>query len=377
MTSDRQGGEAGRGRRPTLKTLARQLDLSVTTVSRALKDGPEVHPLTRVRVQAVAASQGYRPDQRAVNLRTGRTGVLAVLFWTPGGDDVGDNSVGALVDGVCRRLEGSAWAVMVQLIAAADEGPARVARIVQDRLADGIILSGTRPQDERVRYLLERHFPFVTFGRTELPTPHPWYDVDNEQAARQATLHLTARGHRRIALLDPPLELSFARQRLLGYRRALAAAGLGVDPALIHHGDLGAGTSRAATRRLCAMADAPTAIVCATGTVALGALAGLRDLGLTPGTDVELVSRDGARLADYLNPPLPTCFASLAETGWDLCDLLLRAIDGEPAPTLQRLVPTRLILPSDAAGTRAGGCAGAGAGEARPSERTGHGRAPS
>ena len=341
-------------RRPTLKTLARQLDLSVTTISRALKDGPEVHPATVARVKAAAADQGYRPDPRAVNLRTGRTGVVAVLFWTPGGDDVGDSSVAALVEGVCRRLEGSGCTAMVQLMSAAMEGPGRVARIVEDRLADGLILSGTRPDDERVRYLAECGFPFVTFGRTELPTPHPWYDIDNELAAFQATGHLTGRGHRRIALLDPPLELSFARQRLLGYRRAFEEAGLELDPSLIVHGGLGAAESRVATRRLQGLADAPTGMVCATGTVALGALAGLRDLALTPGVDVEVVSRDGARLADYLNPPLPTCFASLSDTGWELCDFLLRAIAGERPETLQRLVPTRLILPSGWAGVDKG-----------------------
>jgi LacI family transcriptional regulator len=335
-------------RPPTLKTLARQLGLSVTTVSRALKDGPEVRPETTARVKAAAAGLGYRPDQRAVNLRTGRTGVVAVLFWAPHvDDDVGDGSITSIVAGVCRRLEGAPYTPMVQLLLPGMEGLDRVRRIVEGRLADGMILSGTRPQDERVRYMLERRFPFVTFGRTELFTPHPWYDIDNELAARQATGHLAGLGHRRIALLDPPRELTFAQHRLLGYRRALAEAGLPYDPALVVNGGLGAAESRAATRRLCAARRPPTGIVCATGVVAAGVLAGLRDAGLAPGRDMAVVSRDGTRLADYLDPPLPTCFASLSDTGWHLCDLLLRAIGGAPPEELQRLVPTRLILPAE------------------------------
>ncbi len=346
-------------RRPTLKTLARQLDLSVTTVSRALKDGPEVRPETIARVKAAAAALAYRPDPRAVGLRTGRTGVVAVLFWEPHVDDVGDSSVAPIVEGVCRRLEGTSYTAMIQLLLPGMEGLDRVSRIVEGKLADGLILSGTTPQDERVRYMLERRFPFVTFGRTELFTPHPWYDIDNELAAWQATSHLAQEGRRRIALIDPPRHLTFAQHRLLGYRRALAEAGLRFDPALVVQGGLGAAESRAATRRLAGLRNPPTGIVCATGTVAMGVLAGLRDAGLAPGRDVAVVSRDGTRLADYLHPPLPTCFVSLSETGWQLCDFLLRAIDGGPPEELQQLVPTTLVLPGELAASEILATAGA------------------
>jgi LacI family transcriptional regulator len=103
----------------------------------------------------------------------------------------------------------------------------------------------------------------------------------------------------------------------------------------------------------------PTGIVCATGTVAMGVLAGLRDAGLTPGRDVAVVSRDGTRLADYLHPPLPTCFVSLSETGLQLCDFLLRAIDGGPPEELQQLVPTTLVLPGELAASEILATAGA------------------
>ena len=85
-----------------------------------------------------------------------------------------------------------------------------IRRIVEGRLADGIVLDTTQPQDPRVRYLLEHNFPFVTFGRTELVSEHPYVDADNEQAAFLATQYLIDRGHRRIALISPPLRLGDA-----------------------------------------------------------------------------------------------------------------------------------------------------------------------
>lgn len=333
-------------RRATLRTLARQLDLSVTTISRALKDGPEVRPDTILRVKAAAEAAGYKPDWRAVNLRTGRTGVIAVVFYSPFmRDDVGDASVTTIMVGICRRLEGLSLMPMIQLNPSDSDGVEQVRRIVGEKLADGVILSGTTPQDPRVSYMLQHRFPFVTFGRTELATQHPWYDHDNTLAAHQATSWVAAQGRRRIALIDPPAGLSFAQHRLAGYRAALTDASLPFDPALVVNLELGAALSRAATQRLLAADDPPDAIVCATGMVALGAMAAIRDRGLVPQRDVLIVSRDGALLSQYLDPPLPTCFASLSDAGWALCDFLLAAIDGVPPERLQRLEPTELILP--------------------------------
>ncbi|MFP4189100.1 MAG: LacI family DNA-binding transcriptional regulator [Halobacteriales archaeon] len=147
---DAVGRAAGRGgegamnphgpiRRPTLRTLARELGLSVTTVSRALKDGPEVRPETVARVKAAAEAAGYRPDWRASALRTGRSGVLAVLFYAPpASEDVGDASVATLMEGICRRLGGMAYMPMVRLHATAAEGFGHVRRIVEEKLADGV-----------------------------------------------------------------------------------------------------------------------------------------------------------------------------------------------------------------------------------------------
>ncbi len=348
MNAPTRGGATGRGSgKATLKRLADGLGLSVTTVSRALKDGPEVRPDTVARVKRAAEEAGYRPDWRAVNLRTGRTGALAVLFYAPRvrDDDAGDSSIASLLDGVGRRLDGLPYLPVVQLFGAPEEGLALVRRTVEDGLADGIIMSGTTPQDPRVRYLLERRFPFVTYGRTEMFTPHPWVDVDNERAAFEATALLLAGGARRVGVIGPPPGLSFAQLRLAGHRRALAEAGLPFDPALVEAGDLGAARGREAARRLCGRPDGADALVCATAVLAMGALTGLRDLGLEPGRDVPVVSRDGARLSEYLHPPLPTFFASLSEVGRTLCDFLLRSIGGEPPETLQKLLTARLIVP--------------------------------
>ena len=79
--------------------------------------------------------------------------------------------------------------------------------------ADGIIIDHTRPDDARVRYLIDSGVPFVTFGRTDMAERHAYFDIDNEHAAATATSQLAIAGHRRIALIDPPTHFLFSAQR--------------------------------------------------------------------------------------------------------------------------------------------------------------------
>lgn len=329
--------------RHTLKTLARHLNLSVTTVSRALKDGPEVRPDTVMRVKEAAAAFGYVPNLRGIKLRTGRTFSVSAMIAAPRADEVGDGCWHALMQGMLAGLADTPYSLLAVPVLPETDSLAMVRRMVEAELVDGLVVDLTQPQDERVKYLLERGVPFVTFGRTELFTPHAFVDIDNEDAAWQATRYLLARGHRRIALLDPPVDYLFTRQRLAGYRQALQAAGLEPDPALISHAALDAACSQAITLALLRQVDPPTGFVCVNEVVTLGVLAGLRDAGRQPGADVELVSRDGSCLCAYLTPPISSCFLSARAVGERLASFLLRRIEGAPVSELQTVLATTLI----------------------------------
>lgn len=329
--------------RPTLKSLAQGLGLSVSTVSKALKGAPDVSADTVTAVREAAQAAGYEPDLRGVKLRTGRTFQLYYQKAVAPMQDVPDGIVAAQIETIASSLAGTRYQLQIVPWNTATEDPLpAIRRIVQGRLADGIVLDTTQPQDPRVRYLLEHNVPFVTFGRTELLSEHPYVDADNEQAAFVATQHLIQRGHRRIALISPPLAYTYALQRRRGYWAALRHAGLPVDPTLLCEGVQDARVARAMARQLAGMADAPTGYVCANEVSTLGVMAGLRDAGRRPGTDVELVSRDGAYISNYLYPPPPTLFLDIRTVASTLCDFLLRRIQGEGAETLQRVLPCEL-----------------------------------
>ena len=329
--------------RPTLKSLAQGLGLSVSTVSKALKGAPDVGANTMELVRQAAQSAGYVPDLRGVKLRTGRTYLLYYQKAVAPMQDVPDAIVAAQIETIASCLADTPYQLQIVPWNTASEDPMpALRRIVQGRLADGIILDTTQPQDARVRYLLEHNVPFVTFGRTELVSEHRFVDADNEKAAFRATEYLMGRGHRRIALVSPPLIYTYALQRRRGYAAALQQGGLRMDPALLCEGVQDAKVARALAARLASMPDAPTAFVCANEVSTLGVLAGLRDAGRVPGTDVELVSRDGACISDYLYPPLPTLFLDIRTVASTLCEFLLRRIQGEAPQALQRVFPCEL-----------------------------------
>lgn len=329
--------------RPTLKSLAQGLGLSVSTVSKALKGASDVSARTIETVRKAAKVAGYEPDLHGVKLRTGRTFLLYFQKAVASMQDVPDAMVGAQIETIASCLVDTPYQLQIVPWNTNTEDPLpAIRRIVEGRLADGILLDMTQPQDPRVRYLLEHNFPFVTFGRTELVSEHPYVDADNEQAAFVATQYLIERGHQRIALISPPLAYTYALQRRRGYWAALQQAGLPADPALLCEGGQDARLARTMARQLVSAADAPTGFVCANEVTTLGVMAGLRDAGRTPGKDVELVSRDGAYISDYLFPPLPTLFLDVRTVASTLCDFLLRRIQGEAVETLQRVLPCEL-----------------------------------
>lgn len=342
-TDDRRRPARSSAGRPTLKTLATHLDLSVTTVSRALKDAPEVTAETIARVKEAAAEIGYVPNLRGIKLRTGRTFNICGLLAAPPAEAVGDAGSLAITQGLHDTLRATQYSLTTVPLVPGMDALAEMQRLAEAELADAFIFDLTRPQDERARYLLEQGIPFVSFGRTELFTPHAYFDIDNEDAAYQATALLLRRGHRRIGLVDPPLDFLYGRQRLTGYQRALAEAGVPLETDIVSHGVHDAPHSKAVAGAMLALPRPPTAFACANEVSTLGTIAALVEAGRTIGDGIDLVSRDGTRLVDFLPWPISSCFYSLTEVGRRLASAALALIDGADPADYQTVVRADVI----------------------------------
>lgn len=326
----------------TLKTIADELGVSVTTVTRALRDGHKISPKTIEKVREAAARLGYVRNLEGLKLRTGKTLVVMALLGHTNEEEIGDSGSVGLLSGLHTRFSGTEYSVRTIPITIGDSGLDSVIDVVRGRNADGLVLDHTEPRDERVQFLLDHDVPFVTFGRTSFERQHAYLDIDNEYAAWQGTNALIEQGHRRIALLDADPRFSFVRQRVDGYRRALAEHDIPFDESLISHIQMEADVARGKASELArAGADA---FVCVNELVFLGAQAGARMARPTEADPLGFSVRSGTNIGEYLGTPVHASYYSRVLAGWTLADLLLRRIQGTPIEDCQSVVRTELRL---------------------------------
>jgi len=315
------------GQRVTLRNLADKLGLSITTVSRALKDGPEVNAETVALVKAMASAAGYRPNLGGLNLRTGKAGAIGVVlpFERQGEMNI---VVASLVEGVVRHMKANGYRTILVPQLETDDPQQVVSDLVGEGAVDGIILTHTRPDDARVRYLLDWHMPVVTFGRTDLPIPHASLDLDHQSIGRRAALLLIDAGHPAPLLVAPASEFTYSRHFVDGWRSGFAERGLVVPDRHIHHTATTPDSGRGLARALLGLHPGATAAFVASEEAALGFVAGLALAGRAVGRDFALVTYGGTDLHDFLVPPISAFHFPNIEIGGRLAELLLQAMAG-------------------------------------------------
>lgn len=324
----------------TLKELARSLDLSITTVSRALAGYSDVSAKTRARVREAAAAHDYRPNALARRLQKGRSEAVAlVLPAEPGHFD--EPLFMEMIVAIGARLARADLDLIVMAARQGAEEEKAYRRLVEGRRADAAIVVRTRRRDSRIRYLMDHGFPFVAHGRTEEPGDYAFIDGDGEAAFRTATAMLVARGHREIALINAPEHFMFAHLRASGWRAALAEAGLAPGP--MRTAEASEENGYRLMRELIALEHRPDAVLCATDRIAIGALRAVADAGLRAGADISVVGHDNISAATYTDPPLTTLELPIHGTGERLVEILLALLGGATPRDFQEVWPVKLI----------------------------------
>ena len=338
----------------TLRDLSRHLGLSVTQVSRALNGHSDVKQETRERVIAAARALRYQPNLSARTLATGRSGMVGLVMQGKPTSPTEEYFVEMLTE--LSAFFSQRERQFVLHIAGVQEDIIDVYR----RLVDGggiagfVLLSPSR-RDPRVSFLEERKVPYVLHGRIDEGPDAPicpFYDIDNRALGDILTGHLIAHGHERIAFLNGPPDLTYSEWRRQGYERTLRAAGLPVDPALHHYGDMTEAFGMVTTLRLMSGPCPPTAIITGNTLIAKGAYQTITALGLRIGHDISVISHDDALPSIYpatFHPALTSTYSPLAHSWLPIAELLLNRLDGAPPKSLQILGETAFI-PRDSVG---------------------------
>ncbi len=333
--------------RPTLRHLADQLNLSPTTVSRALNGYPEVGRATRERVESAAQQMGYFPDRSAQRLAHGRADAYGLVV--PSGDrQLIDPIFAEFMGGVLDY--GAKAGIEVTLVPVPPAGELDAyRRAATERSVDGFIISGPRRGgDMRLDALQAAGVPFVVHGRTGSEAAFAWLDIDNRGAFQQAGQRLIDYGHRRIALLGGDLAQTFGQERYGGLLDALAANNLPRSCLMVCSGPMTEDMGYSFARQLLATdaTESPTAIVCSSIYIALGVLRAVRAQGLRVPQDVSLITHDDRASylrAEYFEPPLTATQSSLRAAGREVAAMLRQRVAGTPPDQLQQEWPVALV----------------------------------
>jgi LacI family transcriptional regulator len=327
-----------------LKELATTLGLSQTTVSRALNGYPEVNETTRQRVNEAAARLGYRPNASARRLATGRAGSFGIVYSTSQG--YGPHT-GEFLGGLGTRLANEEIDVMVSTVETFEDEMAVYRRAVASKKVDAIILHSPRPRDPRCMLLRELGIPFLLHGRTDIGAPIAWLDIDNAEAIERACTHLLDLGHRHVAFINGPKGLTFTEHREEGYRAAMTARGLPINPALMANGLFSDEIGFRLAQTMLERQPRPTAFLAGSMMTALGVFRAIRSAGLELGRDVSMIAHDDVfpyLNADTMVPSVSTTRSSIRAAGTRVADLALQMLAGKPAETIHELWPVELVL---------------------------------
>ncbi len=326
-------------RRVGLRHLAEELGLDVSTVSRALRGDARVRGETALAVRRLASELGYRPNAAARALKGGLTHRVAVLL-SPPQQRFASPIFLELLATLERRLRGTGRTLTVIAAHTREEEPGIVRDIVEDRLADAVVLGRTRVADPRVRFLLDRGFPFVTFGRTDWPEAHPWVEIDYGRAGEIAVEALAGAGDGALHVLAAPEGLRFADNYAEGARGAARA--LGLPPPRLHRGEMTEAVGEALAEGILGEGGRPR-LACIQDSFAFGAFRAAAALGLRVGEDAALCGGQNFPGSEHTAPPLSTFSTQDQEVAELLSEVMLRRLDG-PGPWEGHVVQPRPLL---------------------------------
>lgn len=329
----------------TLKDVAERAGVDVSTASRALN--PEkssiVAPATRLKVMEAAQVLGYRTNLQASALRRGRTGIIGVIV-----ADLGNPFIGPVIRGVAHALGGRG---MLPIMTETRDSSTEFAMICDKLLAqrvDGVITTAARYGD---RALLGRVAADVTtvLAVRGLPgTGIPSISHDDPVGGRLAAEHLLSLGHRRVAQLMGPQDIWSFEGRARGFREAIEAAGATCDDIQSRTPLPTLQAGRQLTDDLLARdAELPTAIFAHNDSMAIGALAVLREHGIECPADVSLIGYNDVPLTGYVDPPLTTIRLPGYELGRLAAELVISPSGGsDSAAGMVQLAPELVVRAS-------------------------------
>lgn len=323
----------------TIIDVAREANVSYSTVSRVVNNKSYVKPETRKRVLEAMDQLGYQANLQARSLAGGRSNVISLLV-----HGTISQYTGEIIRGIDDAITSAQYELMLYTSHLHKiEALAHVNMMVRG-MADGLLILSPRDPEKYVQSLRDRSFPYVLIDQKGIEDRDPSVTAANREGAYKAVRYLTDLGHRRIGFITGFADTDVANERLAGYTQALADNNIPFDAQLVKEGDFLQPSGHTCGSELLGLPTPPTAIFASSDMMALGVMDAARARGRRIPEDLSLIGFDDIPMAAVAHPGLTTVRQPLEDMGRIATEILLSAIKNPEDPPQVVVVPTELII---------------------------------
>ncbi|MFB3163937.1 LacI family DNA-binding transcriptional regulator [Neobacillus sp. 179-J 1A1 HS] len=312
-----------------IQQVAKQAGVSVATVSRVLNSQNTVSAKTKMRVEEAIKKLNYEPSLLGRNLRTSESRLLLILIPT-----ISNPFYLEIIKGIEQVAISQNYNI---LLCETDSNPNKeniYFDLVRKKMADGIITMDPAVNVETLKKLAE-NYAIIQCSEYEECTGIPYVTIDNEEASYRAVKHLIQIGHHKIALMNADEKYLFARQRKMGYKRALEENGITLrNEYIISTPNLGFENGQHAMKKILNLQERPTAVFAVSDLLAIGALKEINAAGLHVPSDIAVVGFDKIDFSNMTNPTLTTIAQPMRKMGNVAARMLIEKIKGEEVESI-------------------------------------------
>jgi LacI family transcriptional regulator len=332
----------------TVRDVAKRAGVSAMTVSRVINGGVGVRPATRRRVENAITELDFIPNRVARGLMSSKTGALGLIV---------PDIVNPFFSVVVRGAETVARRAGYRLLLCNSEGDLALERqYVEDMIShrvEGLLIAPVGDRSKvNLMALVRRKFPFVLIDRSVAGLECDLVQADSVAGARLLIRHLVSVGHRRIATIVEPDNVSTARERLQGYQQALQAAGIAADPELVVETSADRSGGYSGMQQILSLDPLPSAVFAVNNMTALGAMQAIRERGLIVPDDIALVCFDDVEHLAVLSPFLTVMNQPTETFGTVGTQLLLDRITGRSGDRPRQVVLQAQLLVRESCGVK-------------------------
>lgn len=322
---------------PTIHDIAKELNITASTVSRALNDNPRISEATKKAVLKVAKRLNYQPNHIAAALRNGRSNIIGIIVPTA------DRSFfGSVIRGIEEVAKNAHYNVMICQSHDDYESEVSTVEALLNARVDGIIVSFAKNTEnfDHFRKVYDKGIPLVLFDRSFQGLDVSRVVIDDYLGAYQATEHLIQQGCRRIAHFTSLKKISIYKERLRGYREALEAYSIPYRNELVLESYLQYEDGRVGLDQLLQLKELPDAIFSASAYSAVAALSACKEKGIAVPEQIAIVGFANEDFTSFCDPPMSTVDQQSMQIGNAAAEIFLEQI----SVGRQRFVPKRIVL---------------------------------